>query len=274
MEDKNKISACLVVYNEEKVIERCLISIQGLADEIILVHDGECTDKTIEIARKYTDKIFIRPHIGMMEGHLVFAFEHAAHDWILRIDADEFIDENDFEKIKDKISDDSINALILRWEMWNGKKAVHFNGLQKMCFFRKNHYHYCGIPHEGGTVDGTVETADALLHHQPQYDNISWHSFFRKKKGWVQVHAKYFFPELVSFECFNGSPEKWWRQVEKIKKNMFISMIVLPWKMMLGQLKNGLWKSWHGINIACQQYVYYSALYYKVWQMNKKLKSP
>ena len=45
--DRQTISACLVVYNEEKVIRQCLDSIKGFVDEIILVHDGQCTDKTL-----------------------------------------------------------------------------------------------------------------------------------------------------------------------------------------------------------------------------------
>jgi Glycosyltransferases involved in cell wall biogenesis len=69
---RNKISACIVVYNEEKVIKRCLDSIKNVVDEIILVHDGPCKDRTLEIAKRYTNKIFIRPHVGMMESTSCF----------------------------------------------------------------------------------------------------------------------------------------------------------------------------------------------------------
>lgn len=273
MEDSNKISACLVVYNEEGVIERCLESIKDLVNEIIIVHDGECLDKTLEIAKRYTDKIYVRPREGMMEAHLVFAYKQAVNDWVLRIDADEFINKSDHAIIKEKIADDSTDALILQWEMWNGKSAVHFNGLEKMCFYRKSRYHYCGIPHESGAVDGHVEKITEFLHHQPRYNNISWHSFVGKKNKWVQVHAKYFFSNLVDIHCYNTDSNRWWANVEKIKKHLIISMLFQPLKMMLGQLKNGLWKSWTGINIALQQYVYYFSLYWQVWKMNRKLKS-
>jgi len=82
------LSICLVVYNEEKMIRRCLESIKNLADEIIIVLDGESQDKTEAICREYTDKIFIRKHIGFSDPHLPFAFEQAKGDWIMRIDAD------------------------------------------------------------------------------------------------------------------------------------------------------------------------------------------
>ena len=51
------ISLCMIVKNEERVLERCLQSLQGLMDEIIIVDTGS-TDRTKEIAKKYTDKIY------------------------------------------------------------------------------------------------------------------------------------------------------------------------------------------------------------------------
>ena len=114
---KGTISACLVVYNEEAVIERCLQSIKGQVDEIIVVHDGPCADKTLEIAKRYTDKIFVRDHAGVMEAHLVFAFQQAQSEWLFRIDADEFLDVEGFLKIKEAIRSDVTDALILNWEM-------------------------------------------------------------------------------------------------------------------------------------------------------------
>ena len=51
------ISLCMIVKNEEEVLERCLNSLKGLMDEIIIV-DTSSTDSTKEIAARYTDKIY------------------------------------------------------------------------------------------------------------------------------------------------------------------------------------------------------------------------
>lgn len=51
------ISLCMIVKNEESVLARCLDSVRGIADEIILVDTGS-TDATKDIARRYTDKVF------------------------------------------------------------------------------------------------------------------------------------------------------------------------------------------------------------------------
>lgn len=273
MSKQSRISACLVVYNEASVLEKCLKSLQGLADEIVLVHDGECGDETLEIASKYTDKIFVRPHVGMMEAHLVFAFEQARFEWLLRIDADEFFDEQDIDKIKNIVSDEKVDGVKFLWEMWNGKEPVRFAGLEKMALFRKNSYHYCGIPHEGGKVDGTAYKTDIILHHRPTYNNISWRSFLRKRKKWVPIHALYFFSEQVKFNCYNSSPESWIDYCNKVRSHPILYIALMPLKNFLGQMKNGLWRSRLGTSIALQQYVYYFSLYWQVWQMDKKLKS-
>lgn len=270
----NTISACLVIFNEGKVLDKCLSSLKGLADEIIVVHDGECADDSLEIARRYTDKIFVRPHVGMMEAHLVFAYEQANCDWLLRIDADEYFDQEDQGKIKDLLNSDKFNGYIFKWEMWNGRQPVYFRGLEKMCFMRRNKFHYIGIPHATGWVDGQIGRADLFLHHRPKYDNIAWKSFWFKVKSlrWVSIHAGYFFPELVEYQCFNAEPSSWLAEADKVKANYLRSVVWYPLKNFLGQLKNGLWLSRVGISLACQQYVYYFLLYLLVWKMSKKLK--
>lgn len=270
-ESKGKISVCVVVYNEEAVIEQCLKSIKGLADEIIIVHDGECKDNTLTIARKYTDKIFVREHVGMMEAHLVFALKQAHGEWVLRIDADEFIDQIDFQKIKKAIGEDATDGIIFKWEMWDGEKTIIFPGLQKMCLVRREHFHYCGIPHENGTVDGKVSKLDVFLHHRPTYNNISWSNFLRKSNKWIPVHASYYFPEKILFECFNNNAEEWKKHAGLVRKYLWLFLLLDPVKMVLGQLKNGLWKSKYGIMVVMERYIYFVRLYLEIYKIKKNL---
>ncbi len=274
LSDKGTISACLVVYNEEAVIERCLASIQKLADEIIVVHDGPCSDKTLEIAKKFTEKIFVKNHVGMMEGHLVFAFKQAQGEWILRIDADEYFENTDIPKIRQLVKNTDASAYIFNWELWNGFQSVRFKGLQKMCLFKRQVFQYIGLPHEQGTVvdKGAVEKVEIVLRHKPMYNNVSWQHFLRKAKKWIPIHAKYFFPTLVAYECFNTTPESWVAYAHRVVKHPIWYLFFYPLKTLVAQLKNGLWKSWVGLNISFQQYVYYICLYWQVWQISNRIK--
>lgn len=274
-ENSIKISVCLVVYNEEKVIGRCLESIKNLADEIILVHDGECLDKTLEIAKQYTDKIFIRPHTGDSSLHRVFTYKQAQGEWIFQIDADEYLDEDAAGKIKelvDKAKGTNVNGYRFKWEMWNGKKAIYIKGFQKDCLFRKDYFHYLGVTHGWAYIDGITEDSDLCLHHRPKYNNIAWGSFFKKVKRWVPTHAKFYFPEMVVYEGFNIDSEKWIQFVGRVKDHMWFYMIFEPIKMFFGQFKNGLYSRFVGWKVAFQHSLYYFILYLEVWKLKKKLK--
>ena len=57
------ISVCMIVKNEERVLERCLDSLRGLMDELIIVDTGSA-DRTKEIAARYTDKIYDFAWVG------------------------------------------------------------------------------------------------------------------------------------------------------------------------------------------------------------------
>ena len=81
------LSVILATYNEEKNIKDCLESVKW-ADEIVIV-DGSSVDKTVEIAKKYTNKIFVRENPLMFHINKQIAIEKATGEWILYLDADE-----------------------------------------------------------------------------------------------------------------------------------------------------------------------------------------
>jgi hypothetical protein len=91
----------------------------------------------------------------------------------------------------------------------------------------------------------------------------------KKTRKWVPIHADYFFPERIKFDYFNEEPEKWISKAMKVRKNIFFYIIFEPLKMSLGQLKNGLWKSLWGWQIAAERYVYFVTLYYLILRKSK-----
>src|SRR6266480_3858292 len=82
-----KISAIIITLNEEAQLGRCLESIQGIADEIIVV-DSESQDKTREVAESRGARVFCRQWTNYSD-QKNFASRQSTHDWILSLDADE-----------------------------------------------------------------------------------------------------------------------------------------------------------------------------------------
>jgi glycosyltransferase involved in cell wall biosynthesis len=226
MNEKNNthISACIVVYNEEQLIERCLKSVYGFCDEIIVIHDGECQDNTLTIARKYTDLIYTRPHAGEAEIHRADAYSRAKGEWILSIDADEFISDASIKIIKDTInSQNDFNCLSLIWPIWNGEKYITSKWPYKPCLFRKSKIHYIAFPHSEALADGKNGKIPARLEHQPKYCNLSWKSFRSKQKKWINIHAEYLTRDIYDFDSFNVSGERKW----PLHMNMIIKLKLL-----------------------------------------------
>ncbi|MBN1826875.1 MAG: glycosyltransferase [Candidatus Eisenbacteria bacterium] len=82
------LSLVVNTRNEEANLEECLRSAAGAVDEIVVV-DMESEDRTVEIARRFTDRVFTHPKTGVVEGARQFAIDKALGDWIFLLDADE-----------------------------------------------------------------------------------------------------------------------------------------------------------------------------------------
>ena len=92
----------MIVKNEEKYLGQCLNSVKEIVNEVIITDTGS-TDKTKEIAKKFKAKIFDFKWNDDFSEARNESLKHATKEWILVLDADEFIDKNGLEKIKEAI---------------------------------------------------------------------------------------------------------------------------------------------------------------------------
>ncbi|MDO7907630.1 glycosyltransferase family 2 protein [Paenibacillus sp. JX-17] len=100
------ISLCMIVKNEENVLRRCMDSVHDLVDEIIIVDTGS-SDRTKEIAAEYTSRIFDLEWTDDFAAARNYAFEQAAMQYIMWLDADDVLHEQDrikFAQLKQTLS--------------------------------------------------------------------------------------------------------------------------------------------------------------------------
>ena len=164
----NRVSVTIIAWNEEDRLEACLESV-GWADEIIVI-DAESTDKTVQVAREFTDKIWVRPWPGFA-AQKNFALELAEGEWILSLDADERVTPALRSRIDAIVRADgpadgyAIPRRNLFWGAW-----VRHGGLypdyQLRLFRRGAGCFVDSAVHESVMVAGRVEkVAEPLLHH-------------------------------------------------------------------------------------------------------------
>ncbi|MBR5598269.1 MAG: glycosyltransferase family 2 protein [Lachnospiraceae bacterium] len=142
------ISICMIMKNEEKNLKTCLESVKCLNCELILVDTGS-TDSTLEIAKKYTDKIYHFDWIHDFAAARNYSLSLAINDWVLVLDCDESISSIDMDSLSMfmDIHPDKIGLLSRRnhYEM-NQSDSVYTDQVER--FFNRKLYEYRGEVHE------------------------------------------------------------------------------------------------------------------------------
>lgn len=174
------LSVTIITYNEEKNIRDCLESIKW-ADEIVIIDSGS-TDKTVDICREYTDKVFFNPWPGMNE-QKKFAMEKTSNPWILNIDADERVTPQLTSSILKILQNPEADGYrIPRKNFFLGKWMKHGGWYPDhvLRLFKKESAYYGGVnPHDKVIIKrGKVKTIKEPLIH---YTYISFSEYIRKQ---------------------------------------------------------------------------------------------
>ncbi|EET84128.1 glycosyl transferase family 2, partial [Clostridium carboxidivorans P7] len=145
----NEISLCMIVKNEEENIERCILSVKDLVDEIIIVDTGS-TDKTVEIAKSYGAKVFYFKWCNDFSAARNESLKYATKDWILIMDADDEFCIEDRTKFKELIKnlDNNILYYFETLSYLGDEKSSNLNVNLNPRLFKNNYgYYYRGAVH-------------------------------------------------------------------------------------------------------------------------------
>lgn len=169
-------SLCMIVKNEEAVLRRCLDSVADLMDEIIIVDTGS-TDRTKEIAREYTDKVFDFEWINDFSAARNFAFSKATGDYIYSADADEVLDEENRQRFK--ILKENLLPEIEIVQMKYGNQ-LHFGTVYNFneeyrpkLFKRVREFQWIEPIHETVRTSPVVYDSDIVINHMPTSEHGS-----------------------------------------------------------------------------------------------------
>ncbi len=171
------ISVVIITYNEEDRLEDALKSVAKLADEIIVV-DSFSTDKTLDLAKKYTKRVYQREWTNFAD-QKNFANDKASLAWILSLDADERVSPELLEEILSikESEPECVGFSIPRRVHYLGKWIRHSGWYpdRKIRLFRKEEARWEGeYIHEKLAIEGKIERLKGSIHHFT-YRNIADH---------------------------------------------------------------------------------------------------
>jgi glycosyltransferase involved in cell wall biosynthesis len=144
----NQISLVMIVKNEESTLEHCLVSIAPYVDEIIIVDTGS-TDRTKEIAFKYTNMVYDYVWVNDFAAARNYSISKASNEYILVLDSDEIVEDIDIDIIKLLIEQNKKKiGRIMRINEYTRKDAFYKYNERINRIFSKKYYQYEGIIHE------------------------------------------------------------------------------------------------------------------------------
>lgn len=177
------ISVCMIVKNEEKKLDRCLESIRKYGFEIIIVDTGS-EDATIEIAKKYTNKIFSMEWCDDFSAARNYSLQKASNNWIFMLDADETIEELDTEELEYFMHHlgTAVGVISRRNQITVGtEKRYQVDRTER--FYSKRYYHYAGRIHEQLVPREGKEMPCYLLKGSLWHDGYDMTKEERRKKA-------------------------------------------------------------------------------------------
>lgn len=244
-----KLSAFIITKNEEDKIARCLAHLTWV-DELIIL-DSDSTDKTVDIAKKYSKKIFKKKFEGYGPQKQA-AIEKCSNEWILEIDADEIVPEELKKEIQTLMQEkEKLNKYVAytikRQEFFMGK-ALMTSTIPR--FYRKDKVKYQGMIHEKLEIQGPVgKLKNEIIHEADKYDTIA--KRIEKINEYTKKEAEIMYKE------------KQWSIAKVLSSMITIPPCYFLWMM----IRKGLiWKGYRGLIWSLLTAYYHFLIYAKVYE--------
>lgn len=183
-----KISLVMITKNEEQNLKKSLLSVVDLVDEIIIVDSGS-DDKTVEVAKQFGAVVTERA-FDSFTNQKNYALSLATNEWVLHLDADEFVSAELKEEIKHTLENTTLDAFYLtRTNFFLGRQMKHA-GLSKekrLRLAKKSLSKYTGgLIHEELVVAGKTGYMKNTFEHHP-YPALN--NFFSKFDQYTTLGA-------------------------------------------------------------------------------------
>nr|WP_072333892.1 MULTISPECIES: glycosyltransferase [unclassified Paenibacillus] len=168
---KVKVSLCMIVKDEEQTLDRCLSSVRGIVDEIVIVDTGS-KDRTKEIAASYTDRIYDFEWVDDFSKARNHAFSLASEEFILWLDADDRLLPEDAERFRALTAELpwSADAVSMHYNLARDEQGRVTASLRRNRLVRQSKgFRWVGAVHEYLEVSGSVIYSDIGVTHDRKH---------------------------------------------------------------------------------------------------------
>ncbi|MGR3311303.1 MAG: glycosyltransferase [Candidatus Brocadiales bacterium] len=164
--NQQTISLCMIVKDEERNLSQCLESVKDVVDEMVILDTGS-SDATVKIANEYRAMVLHRPWNGNFGDMRNYALKHTTGDWILQLDADERLVQEDMQFVKEAVEDKDVNSIFCKIVNIKGLPIGHTQFYSQRLFRNRLGAFYEGAVHETLRIKGrALFSSDIrIIHH-------------------------------------------------------------------------------------------------------------
>jgi glycosyltransferase involved in cell wall biosynthesis len=253
---RQKISVAIITLNNEKIIERCLDAVKWV-DEIVVL-DGYSTDRTIELCRKYTDKIY-QKEFENFSIERDYVLKRTSNSWILSLDADMVCTKEFCDEVRNKLVDpkkDSYRHRVLT--VFLGREIRHCSWYDyrfvRLFNKEKGHYNHERVIHDPIIMDNPGKTGKMKfpIMHYPEEDFIT---YFGKIKRYSFLTAHEY--HRRNLRITPGNAAYYW--------------LIKPWLIFFYKyiFKLGFLDGIPGIIVCFNSMISYYVAYASLWDMQR-----
>ena len=196
----------------------------GSIHELVMQHDG---------------RYFEGPRCYQQEPHWPFTWWQAKHDWILRLDTDEFPSAEMKEWLRRfreaPEPEGSISGYTCLWPLWNGRKFITKRWpLGRIFLFQKKRVHFFGMAEQVPIPDTLYEPLNLMLHHRPKRKSYGVRNvlFRRQAYRWRRVIAQSLMRKPTDLPCWRRTSDEWpefWCNLHRHPlRHSFVSLTRFP----------------------------------------------
>jgi hypothetical protein len=241
------ISLVVCVCRQRDLLERLLKESDGCYDELVVVHDGPDTDAVKAVVEAAAGRFFERPGRNQQEPHWPFAWEQARHDWILRLDADEYPGKElkqwlqNFRQSAEP--EPGVSGFTCLWPLWNGRKAVTRNWPDGRPFlFHKQRVRFIGMVEASPVPDQRFEPLKLVLRHEPLRKSYGIRNIVLRQQAyhWRAVISQSLMGPPTALPCWRWDSVDWPASWEYVRRHPLRHGLWCLFWYPLCQLKNML----------------------------------
>jgi len=220
------------LHKEKDFLSRLIARSKGCYDDLVVIHDGPDLDKVRSLVEPLGGRFFERPRKFSGDGHYIYGWQQARHNWIFRPDADEYPSPGlagwlrSFRNAPEP--EPGVSGFELIIPLWTGKRQATTRWPWRPTLINRLRIRYIDICEQWLIPDGRWERVDKVLCHEPAGKNYggSYLLGLQKRKRWLYATALGLMRPPTAWDCWRWSLPEWPRKWEALRRNPFRTALV------------------------------------------------